>query len=79
MEGEHSMPSNALHHSTTRLRDFGANLKLNCGDAMLFDLLPNIAYGTGSSCVSTLVAPTTIGLQGISVLTFRGGPPIFNE
>ncbi len=73
------MPFNALHHSMTRLRDFGANWKLNCGGAMLFDLLPNIAYGTGGSSVHTLLAPTTIGLQGISVLTFMGGPPIFNE
>ncbi len=72
------MPFNALHHSMTRLRDFGANLKLNCRDAMLFDLLPNIAYGTGGSCVHTL-APTTSMAQGISVFTFMGGPPIFNE
>lgn len=72
------MPTNALHHSMTRPRDFGANSKFNCSDAMLFDLLPNIAYGTGDSRVHTL-APITSMAQGISVLTFMGGPPIFNE
>lgn len=62
----------------TRPRDFSANLKFNCGDVVLFDLLPNIAYGTGGLRVLAL-APITIVAQGISVLTFRGGPPIFNE
>ena len=78
MEGEHSMSTNVLYHDTTRLRNFGASWKFDCGDAMLFDLLPDIAYGIGDSRVDTL-APITSMAQGISVLTFMGGPPIFNE
>ncbi len=72
------MPTNALCHCVKRLRDFDINPKFDRSHAMLFDLLPNAAYGIVGSCVHTLV-PTAIGVQGISVLTFGGGPPIFNE
>ncbi len=78
MEGEHSMPTNALCNCGTRLRDFGINPKFDRSYAMLFDLLPNTAYGIAGACVHTL-APTAIVVQRISVLTFMGGPPIFNE
>lgn len=72
------MIANALHCCTTRLRDLDIRFKTACSHAMLFDLLPSTAYGTGGSCINVFV-PLTIVAQGISVPISRGGPPIFNE